>query len=116
LKSLISTLDCSNLERRSEAPTIADKSGEIGGDIRPSPARRNLDTGVLPIAAGVALIRHSSEWLLILGGIVSVLLGVVLFFAPGAGIVAISWWLGIYALLFGIALRATAFRIRHRPV
>lgn len=73
-------------------------------------------TGVLLIAAGIALIRHSGEWLLILGGIVSVLLGIVLFFAPGAGIVAISWWLGIYALLFGIALLATAFRIRRRPV
>jgi uncharacterized membrane protein HdeD (DUF308 family) len=73
-------------------------------------------TGVLLIAAGIALIRHSGEWLLILGGIVSVLLGIVLFFAPGAGIVAISWWLGIYALLFGIALLMTAFRIRHHPI
>lgn len=73
-------------------------------------------TGVLLIAAGIALIRHSGEWLLIPGGIVSVLLGIVLFFAPGAGIVAISWWLGIYALLFGIALLVAAFRLRHRPV
>lgn len=73
-------------------------------------------TGVLLIAAGVALIRYSGEWLLILGGIVSVLLGVVLFFAPGAGIVAISWWLGVYALLFGIALLMAAFRIRHHPI
>jgi uncharacterized membrane protein HdeD (DUF308 family) len=72
-------------------------------------------TGVLLIAAGVALIRHSGEWLLILGGIISVLLGIVLFFAPGAGIVAISWWLGVYALLFGIALLIAAFRIRHHP-
>ena len=72
-------------------------------------------TGALLIAAGIALIRHSGEWLLILGGIVSILLGVVLFVAPGAGVVAIAWWLGIYALLFGIALLATAFRIRHRP-
>ena len=72
-------------------------------------------TGVVLIAAGVALIRHSGEWLLILGGIIWVLFGIVLFFAPGAGIVAISWWLGAYALLFGIALLMTAFRIRHRP-
>ena len=73
-------------------------------------------TGVLLIAAGIALIRHSGEWLLILGGIISVLLAIVLFFAPGAGIVAISWWLGLYALLFGIALLMTAFRIRHHPI
>ena len=73
-------------------------------------------TGVVLIAAGIALIRHSGEWLLILGGIISVLLGIVLFFAPGAGIIAISWWLGIYALLFGIAMLMTAFRIRHHPI
>jgi len=73
-------------------------------------------TGVVLIVAGIALIRHSGEWLLILGGVISVLLGIVLFFAPGAGIVAISWWLGIYALLFGIALLAAAFRIRHHPI
>jgi uncharacterized membrane protein HdeD (DUF308 family) len=73
-------------------------------------------TGVLLIAAGIALIRHSGEWLLIVGGIVSVVLGIVLFFAPGAGIVAISWWLGIYALMFGIALLITAFRIRYHPI
>jgi uncharacterized membrane protein HdeD (DUF308 family) len=73
-------------------------------------------TGILLIAAGITLIRHSGEWLLILGGIISVLLGIVLFFAPGAGIVAISWWLGIYALLFGIALLTAAFRIRHHPI
>jgi uncharacterized membrane protein HdeD (DUF308 family) len=73
-------------------------------------------TGILLITAGITLIRHSGEWLLILGGIISVLLGIVLFFAPGAGIVAISWWLGIYALLFGIALLTAAFRIRHHPI
>ena len=73
-------------------------------------------TGVMLIVAGVALIRHSGEWLLILGGIISVLLGIVLFFAPGAGVVAISWWLGIYALLFGIALLTAAFRLRRRTL
>lgn len=72
-------------------------------------------TGVVLIAAGVALIRHSGEWLLILGGIISVLFGIVLFFAPVAGIVALTWWLGFYALLFGIALLVAAFRIRHHP-
>jgi uncharacterized membrane protein HdeD (DUF308 family) len=73
-------------------------------------------TGIALIAAGVALIRHSGEWLLVLCGIISVLLGVILFVQPGAGLVALSWWLGFYALLFGIVLLTAAFRIRHHPV
>lgn len=73
-------------------------------------------SGVALIAAGIALIRHSGEWLLVLSGVISVLLGIILFVQPGAGVIALSWWLGFYALLFGIILVATAFRIRHHPV
>ena len=72
-------------------------------------------TGVALVAAGIALIRHSGEWLLVLCGIISILLGIVLFVQPTAGVIALSWWLGFYALLFGITLLATAFRIRHHP-
>jgi uncharacterized membrane protein HdeD (DUF308 family) len=73
-------------------------------------------TGVVLTAAGVALIRLSGEWLLVVCGLLSILLGVILFMQPGAGVVALSWWLGIYALLFGIVLLSTAFRIRYHPV
>jgi uncharacterized membrane protein HdeD (DUF308 family) len=73
-------------------------------------------SGIAMIAAGIALIRHSGEWLLVLSGIISVLLGIVLFVQPAAGVVALSWWLGFYALLFGIVLLSAAFRIRHHPV
>jgi uncharacterized membrane protein HdeD (DUF308 family) len=72
-------------------------------------------SGVAMIAAGIALIRHSGEWLLVLGGVISILLGVILFFQPGAGVIALAWWFGIYALLFGIFLLVAAFRIRHHP-
>ena len=73
-------------------------------------------SGIALIAAGMALIRHSGEWLLVLSGVISVLLGIILFVQPAAGVIALSWWLGFYALLFGIVLVATAFRIRHHPV
>ena len=43
-------------------------------------------------------------------------LGIVLFVHPGVGVVALSWWLGFYALLFGIALLSAAFRIRYHPI
>jgi uncharacterized membrane protein HdeD (DUF308 family) len=70
-------------------------------------------SGIALIAAGIAMIRINGEWLLVLSGIISVLFGVLLFFAPLVGIVTISWWLGIYALLFGISLIGAAFRLRH---
>ncbi len=73
-------------------------------------------TGVALMAAGIALIRLSGEWLLVLAGALSVLLGIALFVQPGAGAIALSWWLGIYAFLFGIAMLSAAFRIRYHPI
>jgi uncharacterized membrane protein HdeD (DUF308 family) len=70
-------------------------------------------SGIALIAAGIALIRINGEWLLVLSGIISLLLGIILFVQPGAGVIALSWWLGIYALLFGISLVGAAFRLRH---
>jgi len=75
-----------------------------------------LISGGAMIAAGIALIRHSGEWLLVVSGALSVVLGIILFFVPAAGVVALSWWLGAYALLFGIALLSAAFRIRYHPI
>jgi len=73
-------------------------------------------TGIALTAAGLALNRLSGEWLLVVSGLMSILLGIVLFMQPGAGVVALSWWLGVYALLFGIALVSAAFRIRYHPI
>ena len=73
-------------------------------------------TGIALVAAGLALIRLSGEWLLVVSGLLSILLGIVLFVHPGAGVVALSWWLGVYALLFGSALVSAAFRIRYHPI
>ena len=73
-------------------------------------------TGVALVAAGMALIRLSGEWLLVVSGALSILLGLILFVQPAVGVVALSWWLGIYALLFGIMLLGVAFRIRYHPI
>ena len=73
-------------------------------------------TGIALTAAGLALIRLSGEVLLVVSGLLSILLGIILFVHPSVGVVALSWWLGLYALLFGIALVSAAFRIRYHPI
>jgi uncharacterized membrane protein HdeD (DUF308 family) len=73
-------------------------------------------SGIALIAAGVSLIRVAGEWLLVLSGVLSLVLGIILLVHPVVGVVALSWWLGAYALLFGIILVSAAFRIRHHSI
>jgi uncharacterized membrane protein HdeD (DUF308 family) len=74
-------------------------------------------SGVALVYAGIALLRLNGHLLVSLGGVLSIVLGVVLLMQPGTGIVALSWWLGTYALLFGIVLISAAFRLRyHGPL
>jgi uncharacterized membrane protein HdeD (DUF308 family) len=71
-------------------------------------------TGVFEIIAAVELRRViRREWLLALAGIASIAFGVLLFSAPGAGAFVIAWWIGAYALLFGLLLLSLSFRVRH---
>ena len=72
-----------------------------------------LITGVMEIVAAVQLRRViQGEFWLLLAGVISVLLGLALFVHPGTGIVAGAFLIGAYALVFGVALIALAFRLR----
>ena len=55
-------------------------------------------------------IRH--EWLYIVGGVLSILLGVAIFGRPILGALAITWMLGIYGLFFGAVLLGLSFNLR----
>lgn len=74
----------------------------------------SLITGILMIVAAFKLSPNFGRGWLIFSGIVSVLFGVALFIAPLIGAVVLTWWLGAYALVFGIALIALAFKLRGR--
>jgi uncharacterized membrane protein HdeD (DUF308 family) len=71
-------------------------------------------TGVLEIVAAVRLHRAHGEWLLIVNGVLSVLFGLVLVFAPGLGLLTLVWIIGGYAIFFGLIMLMLAFRLRAR--
>jgi len=71
-------------------------------------------TGILEIAAAIRLRNEiSNEWVLGLGGLISIGLGVLLFFQPAAGGLAIIWTIAAYALIFGVLLVILGFRLRN---
>lgn len=75
-------------------------------------------TGIFEIVAGIHLRKAvANEWLLLVMGALSLLFGVFIMIAPGAGALAIALWIGAYALVFGVFLLALAFRLRsHRTL
>jgi uncharacterized membrane protein HdeD (DUF308 family) len=72
-----------------------------------------LVTGVLEIVNGVRLRDQiQGEFWMILSGVLSVIFGLLIAFSPVQGAIAITWIIGIYALLFGIFLVVLGFRMR----
>jgi uncharacterized membrane protein HdeD (DUF308 family) len=71
-------------------------------------------TGGLMTAAGFHLNIDHGRWWLILGGLLSLAYGVLLIITPLIGAVVLTWWLGAYALAFGIALVIFSFKLRSR--
>ena len=74
-------------------------------------------SGVLQIAGAVRLRRViPDEWGLILGGIASVIFGVLLAIWPKEGLVALVWIFGVFAVVFGAAQLVLANRVRKEPI
>ena len=69
--------------------------------------------GIIEIAAAVRLRDLiQGEWWFILGGIASIVFGVLVVMYPVSGLLAAVWLLGIYAVIFGITQIMLGFRLR----
>ena len=71
-------------------------------------------TGIFEIATAIRLRKEiRGEWAVIVGGVLSVLFGVLLaVIGPVAGLFSLIWLIGIYAIAFGIMLLFAGFRVR----
>jgi uncharacterized membrane protein HdeD (DUF308 family) len=78
-----------------------------------------IATGVVEIIGAIRLRKEiDNEWWLVAAGVLSVLAGVIIATAPGAGALGLLWLIGAYAIVFGITLVGLAFRLRrhsHEP-
>jgi uncharacterized membrane protein HdeD (DUF308 family) len=71
-----------------------------------------LITGIFEIVAAIQLRRViTNEWMYILGGLLSIVIGVLLFVFPTAGATSLVWAIGIYAIAFGILEIVFAYRL-----
>lgn len=69
--------------------------------------------GAMEIAA--ALRRRGNgetEWMYLAYGGLAVLFGILMFMWPGSGALALTWLIGIFAIVYGAALLVLAYRIR----
>jgi len=72
--------------------------------------------GIFEIIGAIQL-RHEidNEWMLILAGALSVIFGIVILAAPGAGALGLVWAIGAYSIVFGGLLAGLSLRLRkHR--
>ena len=77
--------------------------------------------GVWAVVSGITMLvsafrLHSGHGrgLLLLSGLVSLVWGALLWFSPVAGALVLTWWLGGYALAFGVVLLVLGLRLRRR--
>jgi uncharacterized membrane protein HdeD (DUF308 family) len=72
-----------------------------------------LTIGIFEIIGAIRLRDEiDDEWWLIGAGVLSVLFGLAVLLAPGAGALAMIWGIGAYAILAGILMVAFSFRLR----
>ncbi len=69
-------------------------------------------TGIFEVIAAFSVRAAGVEWLLVLGGVLSVIIGIIFFLHPVASILTIVWLLGVFALVYGLILIVRAIQFR----
>ena len=73
----------------------------------------SLATGILEMVAAIRLRKEiRGEWLLVGSGLLSAAFGVFLMAFPGAGALAVLFWIAAYAILLGVLLVALGVELR----
>ena len=71
-------------------------------------------SGALMLAAAFSLNLDYGRWWLALGGIASIVLGILLIIEPFIGAVVLTLWIGAYALMFGLLLLVLGFQLHSK--
>ncbi len=72
-------------------------------------------TGLMETIVGFSIPEGSiGKWALAFGGILSIILGILLFVIPDKTITVIVWIIGLYAFVVGIALTVFGFQIKSK--
>jgi uncharacterized membrane protein HdeD (DUF308 family) len=70
-------------------------------------------TGAFAVAAAIRLRKSlEREWLLALGGVLSIVFGLLLMLFPGTGALALVLWIGAYMLVAGSVLVVLGLKLR----
>jgi uncharacterized membrane protein HdeD (DUF308 family) len=66
------------------------------------------------LGAAFRIDQDHGRWWLALGGVASLLYGILMIMAPLLGAIVLTWWMGAWALVFGVSLIVLAFKLRSR--
>ena len=72
----------------------------------------SLVAGVVKLIAAFRREPVAARGWLALSAVISIAFGIVLIMSPLLGAVVLTWWLGVYGIVFGIALLFLGFKVR----
>jgi len=70
-------------------------------------------SGIFQVMAGWNIRKEvEGEWILFVGGALSILFGLMLFVRPGAGALSVVWLIGTFMILFGLLQVVLSFKLK----